>query len=186
MADTNGTRLSPPPFREQLVDRGPYTMAQIWQRWLEQLWQGLKDLHDGLAAVSPTLGPWTPTLVGTTGGSAHTYTVQWGQAVRTGRHVTLAATLQLSAKDGSMGGTVSLAGLPVPMIGAVNAFVPVVVAFSNVNLTGSYMAVAGGLAGGEQVLRLYEEGKGLGWNPLPASTITNTTELAVSGSYWSA
>lgn len=38
MADTNGT-LSPPPFREQLVERVPLLLTPTWQRWLEQLYR---------------------------------------------------------------------------------------------------------------------------------------------------
>jgi len=56
MADTNGTRLSPPPFREQLVDRGPWTMAQTWQRWLEQLYQ-----KSGVPGPAGPEGPTGPT-----------------------------------------------------------------------------------------------------------------------------
>jgi hypothetical protein len=53
--ESNGTRLSPPPFREQLIDRGPWTMAQIWQRWLEQLY-----LRSGAPGPAGPAGPTGP------------------------------------------------------------------------------------------------------------------------------
>jgi Chaperone of endosialidase/Collagen triple helix repeat (20 copies) len=55
MADTNGTRLSPPPFREQLVERAPLLMTATWSRWLEQLY-----LRSGVPGPAGPAGPTGP------------------------------------------------------------------------------------------------------------------------------
>jgi hypothetical protein len=55
MADTNGTRLSPPPFREQLVERDPLLLTTTWQRWLEQLY-----LRSGVPGPAGPAGPTGP------------------------------------------------------------------------------------------------------------------------------
>lgn len=55
MADTNGTTLSPPPFREQLVERAPLLMTATWQRWLAQLYQ-----RSGVPGPAGPAGPTGP------------------------------------------------------------------------------------------------------------------------------
>lgn len=42
MAETNGT--TPPLFREALVQAGPWTMTDSWQRWLSAFWQQQQTL----------------------------------------------------------------------------------------------------------------------------------------------
>jgi hypothetical protein len=54
MADTNGT-LSPPPFREQLVERVPLLLTPTWQRWLSQLYQ-----RSGVPGPAGPAGPAGP------------------------------------------------------------------------------------------------------------------------------
>jgi hypothetical protein len=55
MADTNGTTLSPPPFREQLVERVPLLLTPTWQRWLSQLY-----LRSGVPGPAGPVGPTGP------------------------------------------------------------------------------------------------------------------------------
>jgi hypothetical protein len=56
MADPNGTRLSPPPFREPLVERAPLLLTPTWARWLEQLY-----LRSGTPGPAGPAGPTGPT-----------------------------------------------------------------------------------------------------------------------------
>jgi hypothetical protein len=55
MADSNGTHLAPPPFREQLVERAPLLLTATWQRWIEQLY-----LRSGAPGPAGPAGPTGP------------------------------------------------------------------------------------------------------------------------------
>jgi hypothetical protein len=59
-----------------------------------------------------TTGTFTPSLVGTGGGSAHTYTVRTGWYRKIGKQVYFTLRIALSAKDGTMTGNISVSGLP--------------------------------------------------------------------------
>jgi hypothetical protein len=55
MADTNGTTLSPPPFREALIYRDQLLLTATWSRWLEQLYR-----RSGVPGPTGPAGPAGP------------------------------------------------------------------------------------------------------------------------------
>ena len=73
MADTTST-VSPPPFREQLVDRAPLLLMPTWQRWLEVLWRQLgqarADIDQLTQDVAALVQPQTTTMTVAVSGAA--------------------------------------------------------------------------------------------------------------------
>jgi hypothetical protein len=69
------------------------------------------------SAAFGTTGTFTPSLVGTGGGSAHTYVTRQGYYRKMGKTVHFTTRVQLSAKDATMSGTISISGLPFAPIG---------------------------------------------------------------------
>lgn len=65
MAETSST-VSPPPFREQLVERAPLLLTPTWQRWLEVLWRRLGQAQADIDLLAQALAvlvqPQTTTL----------------------------------------------------------------------------------------------------------------------------
>lgn len=160
----------------------------VLERMQAQMQAQLGEMQAQLDSIRPVTTLWSPALSGSSGGSAHTYSVQWGELIQSGRHVTFGCTVRLSAKDATMGGTVVIAGLPIPVQTiASEAVLPFSVAWRDIDLAGNYIAVFAAFlgTGPGNVLTLYQSGKGLDWEYLPAAAITATSELAMSGSYWS-
>lgn len=54
MAETSST-VSPPPFREQLVERAPLLLTPTWQRWLEVLWRRLGQAQADIDLLAQSL-----------------------------------------------------------------------------------------------------------------------------------
>jgi hypothetical protein len=188
--------LDPVPAREPPLLGDARLLGQVWTRWLETLsrttQQRLTDLEgrmqaveDTLASITPVVSTWTPAIVGTSGGSAHTYSVRYGQAVKTGRTYAVSLHVRLTAKDASMAGNVSLAGLPAAVVGDGDLAIPVLLGFSNVTLGGQYTGVVGLLRSGASAIEVYQTGSNTAWTRLSAAGITATTELVASVSYWS-
>lgn len=181
-------RLDPVPAREPVLFREPLVLTPTWVRWFERLslttQQRLGAIEATLEAITPVLLTWTPTLVDSSGTSGHTYSVQWGQAIKTGNNYTIAATLALSALDPIMAGFVDVAGLPAAASGPPALLIPVSLAFGNVTLGGQFESLMGAMVAGEPRVRLYQQGRTTGWDRLPVTALTATTQIALSGSYW--
>lgn len=80
------------------------TRVSAHDRSLHSLQQYLEDYE--------VEGSWVPTLVGSTTAGTHTYSAQTGYYVKTGKMVVATFNIALSAKGGTMSGSVSIGGLP--------------------------------------------------------------------------
>jgi hypothetical protein len=65
-----------------------------------------------ISSLYPALGSWTPTIGGSGGSPAHTYTLQFGRYVKLGPIIFVKCTVVLSAKGGAITGNVQIEGLP--------------------------------------------------------------------------
>lgn len=64
----------------------------------------------------------TPTLKGSSTAGSHTYGIQFGRYQRVGNMIHAQIGIEISSKDGTMAGTVSIDGLPVPSVNAANVY----------------------------------------------------------------
>lgn len=130
-------------------------------------------------------GSFTPTFIGTGGGSAHTYVVQSGQYVKVGKRVDFSINIAISAKDGTMTGPVSIGGLPFAQSAAVySSFASVLIAYmTGLSLTANYYQIAGYITTSASQIQLLEHGSNL-QQGVPPANLAAATQMLFSGSYY--
>jgi Pectate lyase superfamily protein len=125
---------------------------------------------------------WTPELVGSDAPGAHIYCMQSGRYRQLADQVTLHAHVAVSVLDGSVSGTLRVAGLPVPARRSALVSVVNVSASGFLNAPG-YTAFQGLIHPGSSCIELVETGSGLVRRPLLAASLRPNTELLLSASY---
>ncbi len=130
-------------------------------------------------------GSFTPNLIGTGGGSAHTYIVRSGLYVKTGKRVDFSIRIALSAKDGTMTGPVSISGLPFAnSAGTYLTFASVTFAYmSGLSLTTNYFQVTGYITTSASQIQLMEHGNNL-QQGVPPANIGASLDMLFSGTYY--
>jgi hypothetical protein len=128
----------------------------------------------GTALANYTEGTWTPTYVGSGGGSA-TYSTQFASYTRIGNTVIFNATLAISAS--TLTGNISISGLPFP---------PAILAACSIWTTGltntaitQIMAITNTTS---HNLDLYAYATGTA-TPLTATQLSTASTVVISGSY---
>lgn len=127
-------------------------------------------------------GVWTPSVVGSSGSSAHTYGVREGAFSVLGGVCTFQARLTIDVKDTGMGGTVSISGLPRPANSSAYASGTVGVT-GGITADGARPQIGWYAPPGSSSLVLANVGAGLADTLVSASQIANGTRIFVSGSY---
>lgn len=135
------------------------------------------------ASAFGTTGTFTPSLVGTTGGSAHTYSARSGWYRKVGKLVFFFVRIALSAKDGTMGGTITLSGLPFAA-NNIGVWYPLTVGYwAGLTLTASYYQTTAMIAPAASAINVYEKGSSA-IQSIPAANFgAGTTDLYISGTY---
>lgn len=130
-------------------------------------------------------GSFTPTLVGTGGGTAHTYVIQSGLYIKVGKRVDFSVNLALSAKDATMTGPVSIAGLPFAnSAGGQLSFSSVLIAYmSGLSLTANYYQVSGYITTSDTKIQLLEHGNNL-QQGVPPANVGAAMQVLFSGFYY--
>jgi len=137
---------------------------------------------DGGFAISYR-GSFTPTLVGTGGTAAHTYTQQNGWYVRVGNLVTVFFRVALSARDAGMTGTARIAGLPFAAISDALYSAASALSEYRVDLTAGYTDMAGGISAGSLYIDLIQNGDNVASLLLPAAGVLSATVVIGSCTY---
>lgn len=119
----------------------------------------------------------TPSLIGTGGGSAHTYATRVGRYWKIGKQITFCINIRITAKDGTMTGPVSLSGLPFAAI-TTNSFACSVGYMAGYTRTAAGTQLNALLFATTSAVGLYEDGT----SSVPAA-IGAAFEIHVFGSY---
>jgi hypothetical protein len=128
----------------------------------------------GTSLANYTEGTWTPSYVGSGGGSA-TYSTQFASYTRIGNTVIFNATLAISAS--TLTGNISISGLPFPpaILAACSIWAT---ALANTAIT-QIMAITNTTT---HTLDLYAYATGTA-TPLTATQLSTTSTIVISGSY---
>lgn len=128
-------------------------------------------------------GVWQPTIVGTSGTSAHTYTQQLGWYIRVGQLVTVFFRVAISAKDSGMGGIAQIAGLPFTVTtDTLFASAPIFAEY-RVDLTVGYSELQGTTEAGSNYISLVQGGDNVPALYLPASGIDSVSNFVAQMTY---
>lgn len=128
-------------------------------------------------------GVWQPTLVGTSGTSAHTYAQQLGWYIRTGQQVTVFFRIALSAKDAGMAGNAQIAGLPFTVTtDTLFASAPIFAEY-RVDLSAGYSELQGETSAGGNYISLVQSGDNVAPTSLPSSGVLSVTGLVGQMTY---
>lgn len=127
-----------------------------------------------------TTGTFTPSLIGTGGGSAHTYTFRQGRYWKVGKTVHFTIRVSLSAKDGTMTGAISISGLPFAVI-TTDAFGAVIPYLDGYTFAG-FSSIGGYLGASSTAINLWKMGSGTTVALQPAD-VGAASNLFLSGSY---
>lgn len=130
-------------------------------------------------------GSWTPVLVGTTTAGSHTYSAREGRWTRIGRVVYISFRITLTTKDAAMAGSVVIQGLPFLVPASPTTQHAANIAFiQNVNyLTTAGNFLTAGFSANTGNITIYINRANQPVAFLDAATITNTTDIAISGFY---
>lgn len=121
-------------------------------------------------------GPWTPTLVGTSGGPA-TYAVQSGSFEKIGRQVTVRFYVGLT-NLGGLAGNVAIGNLPYPNNNTTNDMgICSMSVWTGVTMTAGYTQLAALVTQGQSMATLYAAGSGQGPLVVQGANLGNGTIL---------
>jgi hypothetical protein len=129
-------------------------------------------------------GTFTPTIAGRTTAGVQTYAVQTGFYTRIGNRVNFNLRVVLSAKDPATAGLLIIDGLPFTSNATASNFSAVAV--SNVGLitlTALYNQISSHVEANSAFMYLGEIGSGQSFSYLQATAFTDTTRIAVAGTY---
>jgi hypothetical protein len=120
---------------------------------------GATGTHNNIQGNHPdvTSTTFTPSLVGTGGGSAHTYTRRVGRYWKVGKRVFFTIDILLSAKDGTMTGPISISGLPATAV-STNSFACSIGYFAGYTRTLAGTQLGALVFASTSVVYLYEDG----------------------------
>lgn len=139
-------------------------------------------LHDGAIALTYK-GTWQPSIIGTGGTSAHTYTQRLGWYIRVGNLCTVFFRAALSAVDAGMTGNARISGLPFPAISDTLYIGAISIAEYRVDLSAGYSALFGEVTASASYVDLVQNGDNIAPAYLPSANILNNTIIAGSFSY---
>lgn len=126
--------------------------------------------------ASPSMVPWTPTIIGSTTPGAQTYTVQWGGYMVMGPAILALFNVSLSAVGGTIAGNVALGGFPFPAV--FNATIQPQFGwtrFGNVTLAGGYTQINPFLAAGNSTALFSQSGSASAPATLPVTALSATS-----------
>lgn len=128
-------------------------------------------------------GVWQPTIVGTSGTSAHTYVQQLGWYIRTGQQVTVFFRVSLSAKDAGMTGNAQILGLPFPVTSdTLFASAPVFAEY-RADLSVGYSGLQGETVAGGSGVILVQNGDNISPIFLPAAGVLSVSSFVGQMTY---
>lgn len=128
-------------------------------------------------------GVWQPTIVGTSGTSAHTYAQQLGWYIRIGQQVTVFFRVSLSAKDTGMSGNAKISGLPFTVTSdTLFASAPVFAEY-RADLSTGYSELQGETVAGGSEIPLIQSGDNVAPIYLPAAGVLSLSAFVGQMTY---
>ena len=128
-------------------------------------------------------GVWLPTITGTSGTSAHTYTQQLGWYIRVGQQVTVFFRVAISAKDAGMGGNAQIGQLPFVSISDSLYASAANMAEYFVDLSVGYTQIMGELSSGVAHIALVQGGDSVSALFLPSAGVLSSSAFVGSLTY---
>lgn len=129
-------------------------------------------------------GTFTPTIIGTGGGAAHTYSAQVGYYQIVDGRLFFEIFVGVTTKDGTMTGPVSIGGLPFLSKNDTNRFSTAVFStYSSITTTTARPELTGRISPNVQSIALFINGPAVGTLALDSAAIVNGSSLNLSGSY---
>ena len=124
-----------------------------------------------------TSGSWTPTLLGSTGAGAPTYTIQVGSYEQVGRTVTARFVIAVTALGGPTG-SMEIGGLPFPAANVANDHGGCFITFmSGVTFDAGYTMLTGVVVENTSIVGLRELGSGVAGQAVPVANFAAATSL---------
>jgi hypothetical protein len=131
-------------------------------------------------------GSWTPTLGATTTDGSHTYSERVGNFVRSGRMVTVRASIRLTALDPAINGNIRISGLPFPI--ALGDWGAAIIELENVNIPSDAISITEArvraISGTPYIeLRYTRTGSSFAIAGIPHTFLNSNSRLVVTATY---
>lgn len=143
-------------------------------------------LRDDLLFIDPTMGSWTPALIGAGGSTASSYSVQIGRYIRFGRAVFFEGRITLTAK-GTLTGAIEIDGLPTAADATLTGLNGVTVIPYWSGMTTSVLWLGGYVEIGTTHIVLTQRiTAGVATANLAAADLSNTSDFSFGGLFFTA
>lgn len=157
---------------------GTYRLINCWREDVSGV------LTSRYSDVLGNSGTFSPTIIGTGGTAAHTYSAQVGYYHIAGGRLYYEILVGITTKDGGMTGNVSIGGLPILSRNDANRMSGVSFAnYTLVTTTAARPHLTGRLLPNTQAIQLFINGPAAGPVQIASADIVNGSSLTLSGSY---
>lgn len=131
-------------------------------------------------------GTWTPVLAGAGTAGVQTYNTQLGKYTKSGRVVTASGTILLSAKGGTMAGSVTITGLPYAAVTGAGNSHGMTAGFGNITFPAGYTQLGLYLAGSTATINVVRSGSASAFANVDSAEISNTSYIEFTMQYQAA